>query len=417
LWVALEKDSMRILQLCKKFPYPLKDGESIAVTHLSKALHQMGCELTLLSMNTHKHHYDIHRLPADYSYFKEIHSIDVDTSLNSWDALINLFKGTSYHVTRFISEEFNQKLIELLTRNTYDVIQLETLYLAPYIKTIETHSDAIISLRAHNIEHEIWERIIEHHPNNLRKWYLRHLTKQLKKYEVEQFEKYDLLIAFTDRDMGKFRKLGYLNGAITSPIGIELNQYQPTSIPSDHPLSITFIGALDWMPNSEALHWFLHEVWGKLKARHPECVLHVAGRNCPESIKALKMPSVIIHGEVENSNQFINNHPVMVVPLLSGSGMRVKILEGMALGKIIITTSLGLEGIPARHKENILIADTPDEFVACVDFITEQPAACTEISKAAVRFVTDRYDTYKIAAGLIHKYQSLISSGYHKQVV
>jgi hypothetical protein len=213
---------MRILQLCKKFPYPLKDGESIAVTHLSKAMHQMGCELTLLSMNTNKHHFDTNQLPLDYNYFKQIHSVDVNISLSNWDAFVNLIKGTSYHVTRFISDEFNQKLIELLQENVFDVIQLETLYLAPYIPTIQKHSNAIIALRAHNIEHEIWERIIDHHPNNLRKWYLKHLTKQLKKYELDQFEKYDLLIAFTDRDLGKFRKLGYHNGAITSPIGIEL---------------------------------------------------------------------------------------------------------------------------------------------------------------------------------------------------
>jgi glycosyltransferase involved in cell wall biosynthesis len=405
---------MRILQLCKKFPYPLKDGESIAVTHLSKALHQMGCELTLLSMNTNKHHFDVENLPLDYSYFKEIHSIDVDTSINNWDALVNLIKGQSYHVTRFISNEFNAKLIELLTSNEYDVIQLETLYLAPYIQTIEKYSDAIVSLRAHNIEHEIWERIIEHHPNNWKKWYLKHLTKQLKKYEVEQFEKYDLLIAFTDRDMSKFRKLGYLNGAITSPIGIELKQYQPSSqLPAK--TSITFIGALDWMPNSEALNWFLHKVWHKVNQRFPDFELHVAGRNCPDSIKSLKMNQVVIHGEVENSNVFINSHPLMVVPLLSGSGMRVKILEGMALGKVIVTTSLGLEGIPATHMENILIADTPEEYVECFEYLHTHPEEKQRIGQNAVQFVSERYDTFKIAAGLIAKYQSLLDSGYHKQ--
>ncbi len=392
----------------------MKDGESIAVTHLSKALHLMGCELTLLSMNTNKHHFNIAQLPADYTYFKEIHAVDVDTSINGWDAVLNLIKGTSYHVTRFMSDEFNEKLIELLTHNEYDVIQLETLYLAPYISTIEKHSDAIISLRAHNIEHEIWERIIEHHPNNWRKLYLKHLTKQLKKYEVEQFEKYDLLIAFTDRDLGKFRKLGYHNGAITSPIGIELKQYHPV-VKSDAPLSITFIGALDWMPNSEALHWFLKHVWHKIHALRPEFELHVAGRNCPDSIKSMRLPKVIIHGEVEDSNSFINTHPVMVVPLLSGSGMRVKILEGMALGKVIITTSLGLEGIPAIHKENILIADTPEQFIECLEHIYQDPEEMVKLGHAAVQFVSDRYDTYKVAAGLIQRYQSLLASGYHKQ--
>lgn len=407
---------MRILQLCKKFPYPLKDGESIAVTHLSKAMHQMGCELTLLSMNTNKHHFDTKQLPLDYNYFKEIHSVDVNISLNNWDAFVNLIKGTSYHVTRFISDEFNQKLIDLLRDNVFDVIQLETLYLAPYITTIQKYSNAIIALRAHNIEHEIWERIIDHHPNNMRKWYLKHLTKQLKKYEVDQFEKYDLLIAFTDRDLGKFRKLGYHNGAITSPIGIELKQYKATVTPPK-PLSVTFIGALDWMPNSEALNWFLYKVWNRLRMLHSDFELHVAGRNCPDHLKNLKLPGVVVHGEVENSNSFISQHPVMVVPLLSGSGMRVKILEGMALGKLIITTSLGLEGIPAIHKEHIMIADTPEDFIACFEYVYAHPEEMVRIGHRAVQFVSERYDTYKIAAGLLHKYQSLIDTGYNRQLI
>lgn len=406
--------SMRILQLCKKFPYPLKDGESIAVTHLSKALHQMGCELTLLAMNTTKHHFDLNKLPVEYSFFKEIYSIDVDTTLNTWDAFKNLINRKSYHVSRFESDEFNSKLIELLSKNRYDVIQLETLYLAPYIETIERYSDAIISLRAHNIEHEIWERIIDHHPNNPRKWYLKHLTKQLKKYEIDQFEKYDLLIAFTERDMSKFRKLGYSNGAITSPIGIELNLYQPKEN-TNQKTSISFIGALDWMPNAEALHWFLHKVWHKINNRFPDYELHVAGRNCPESIKSLKTNKVTIHGEVDDSNKFISSHPLMVVPLLSGSGMRVKILEGMALGKVIITTSLGLEGIPATDMENILIADTPEDFLGCFEYLHNHPKEVARIGKNAVQFVSERYDTYKIAATLIAKYKSLIDSGYHKQ--
>ena len=100
---------MKILQLCKKFPYPLKDGESIAVTYLSKALNKQGCEVTLLSMNTSKHHCNIEELPASYNQFKEIHVIDVDNSIKIAEAFLNLFTKKSYHVSRFISKDFEEK--------------------------------------------------------------------------------------------------------------------------------------------------------------------------------------------------------------------------------------------------------------------------------------------------------------------
>lgn len=134
---------MKILQLCKKFPYPLKDGESIAVTYLSHALHDLGCDITLLSMNTSKHFTDLNSLPREFNHYKEIHVTALDNSVNAFSAFKNLFSKDSYHVSRFVCPDFKNKLIELLQNNDFDVIQLETLYLAPYIdviKNIRKHS-------------------------------------------------------------------------------------------------------------------------------------------------------------------------------------------------------------------------------------------------------------------------------------
>ncbi len=249
---------MRILQLCKKFPYPLKDGESIAVTYLSKALRDLGCEITLLCMNTTKHYTDPSKLPDDFDHYESIHCTPLDNSINAVDAFLNLFSVSSYHVERFVSAPFRDKLVQLLQRNTYDIIQLETLYLAPYVSTIKRYSDAHVVMRAHNVEHEIWERISQNTRFLPKKWYLTHLARKLKNYEVGSLNDYDFLLALTDRDLRKFKTLGYKNGAIASPIGLETGQYvvRPPSKPLKHPLSLCFIGSLDWMPNREGLSWF-----------------------------------------------------------------------------------------------------------------------------------------------------------------
>jgi polysaccharide biosynthesis protein PslH len=181
---------MKILQLCKKFPYPLKDGESIAVTYLSHALHDLGCEVSLLAMNTSKH-----SLPSDYNHYKEIHVANVDNQVSISGALRNLFSKDSYHVSRFISQEFAAKLIHLLNHNKFDVVQLETLYLAPYIDIIKKHSNALITMRAHNVEFEIWERITNNTNFLPKKWYLNYLTQKLKRYELDKLNDYDYFIA------------------------------------------------------------------------------------------------------------------------------------------------------------------------------------------------------------------------------
>ena len=173
---------MKILQLCKKFPYPLRDGESIAVTYLSKALHELGCEISLLAMNTKKHYVDISKLPPDFNHYKSIHCTELDASVNPWKAFANLFSQDSYHISRFISPSFERKLIEVLQSDDYDIVQMETLYLVPYMDIVKKYSKAKVVLRAHNVEHEIWERITRNTPFKLKKWYLSHLTKKLKSF-------------------------------------------------------------------------------------------------------------------------------------------------------------------------------------------------------------------------------------------
>jgi len=401
---------MKILQLCKKFPYPLKDGEAIAVTYLSKALRDLGCEITLLSMNTIKHYTHIEDLPADFDHYKAIHWTALDNTINPMDAFMNLFSETSYHVERFVCKTFEQKLIEVLEGEEFDIIQLETLYLTPYVDTIKKHSKAQVVMRAHNVEHEIWDRISQNTLFLPKKWYLTHLTRKLRNYEINHLNDYDFLVALTDRDLTQFKKLGYKNGAMAAPIGIDTSQYGRISPPKDsskEDLSLCFIGSLDWMPNIEGLNWFLLKVWPLIKAKYPEIKLHVAGRNTPNSLLNLKMDNVIVHGEVADAAEFIGKYTAMVVPLFSGSGMRVKILEGMALGKVIITTSMGMEGIDAVNKEHLLIADSPEEFVQAVGHCKANPERVEEMGRNAVDFVMEKFNNKQLAVKLFTIYQQM----------
>lgn len=400
---------MKILQLCKKFPYPLKDGETIAVTYLSRALSELGCEITLLCMNTSKHHTDVDQIPPDYDHYKSIHFVDIDNSITTLGAFSNLFSKESYHVSRFISDEFKQSIVNLLQDQEFDVIQLETLYLAPYVDLIREYSDAIITMRAHNVEHEIWERITKNTTFFPKKMYLNYLTKKLKRFELEHLNAYDYLIAVTKKDLNTFKDLGYRNGAIASPIGIETKAYkiQSTALNTKE-FSLCFIGSLDWRPNIEGLDWFLQEVWPSMHVKFPNLKLHIAGRNTPYNIMSLNLPNVKVHGEVESAIGFLGEHTALVVPLFSGSGMRVKILEGMALGNVVITTRLGLEGIDAKHGEEVLIADTTQDFLDSVEKCINDQEMVKRISNSAKEFVDNTYDNIDNAKELLQTYHDLM---------
>jgi len=161
------------------------------------------------------------------------------------------------------------------------------------------------------------------------------------------------------------------------------------------------------MPNVEGLNWFLQQVWPIAKKRFPTIVLHIAGRNTPASFYKLENEQIKIHGEIPDAQAFINKHSMMLVPLLSGSGMRVKILEGMALGKVILSTSIGLEGISAKHKEICLIADSPDEFIESLAYCYENPEKLTHIGKSARQTIEEKYDNQSIVKRVLNTFKSL----------
>jgi polysaccharide biosynthesis protein PslH len=388
----------------------MKDGESIAVTSMSKALVEEGCVVTLLAMNTTKHYTDVSTLPSDFDHYDAIYEVEVNNRLNPVTAFFNLFSSESYHVSRFISVDFKNKLIEILSCQEFDVVQLETLYLTPYIDVIRKYSKAIITMRSHNIEFEIWERIANNTISKPKKWYINHLSTKLKNYELENLNQYDYLIAVSDRDLKKFKKLGYKNGAMASPIGLELKNYKICQKkPANH---ICFIGSLDWRPNIEGVEWFIANVWPKLSLECPTLEFHIAGRNSPKTLKTNVNTRIYVHGEVPSAIDFINNYGTMIVPLFSGSGTRVKILEAMALGKTIVTTTIGTEGIEAITDHHLLIADTPDEFITQIRKAIDSENLRAKLGLNSLEFVK-QYDHNENAKILIAKYNQLINEPYN----
>ena len=397
---------MKILQLCRKFPYPLKDGESIAVTYLAKAYHELGAELTLLSFNTIKHFFKVADLPPTFNHYQAIHTVYLNNHPEPVGAFLNLFSTKSYHITRFTTKDFYQKLKTLLQETSFNIIQLESVYFAPYIPLIRQLSTAKIVMRAHNVEFEIWERVAENTTFLPKKWYLSHLVKKLKNYEIAQLQAYDLLLAMTQKDLTYFKKLGYTGKSLITPIGLELKDYPSFELAYDQP-AISFIGSLDWVPNQEGLSWFLEEVWLDLRLEFPNLAIHIAGRNTPDWIFKKAGNGVIVHGEVPNAQDFLKKYPMTIVPLFSGSGMRVKILEGMAMARIVITTTLGIKGIPAKSEKSVLIADNKEAFIKKIRYIINNKSKSLEIMQTARTFIAQHYDNKRIAQNVLETFREV----------
>ena len=396
---------MKILLLCNKPPYPASEGGPMAMNSIVTGLLDAGHQVKILAVNNDKFNVTEADIPEDYRKKTGIELIPVDLRVRPMKAFLNLFTSKSYHVERFVSKEFKNRIIEVLEKEQFDVVQLEMLYMAPYVETIREHSKAMIVLRAHNVEHKIWERIAKETKFFAKRWYINHLANTLRNYELSAIETVDGVAAITRKDAAYFRKY-CSKPVIDIPYGVYPEEFTPCYDIEGKP-KFYHIGSMNWMPNAEGIRWFIEEVLPKTVEKVPDFVYHLAGRNMPEWLKTLRNKNVDVIGEVPDAKEFVANHDVAIVPLLSGSGIRIKIIESMALGKTVITTPVGAEGILYDEEVNVIIAENKAKMVEAIRSINENPQIAVRIGQAARRLVEETYDNRKIIARLLMFYEEI----------
>ncbi|MDR1792859.1 MAG: glycosyltransferase family 4 protein [Bacteroidales bacterium] len=381
---------MKILQICNKSPYPPKEGGPIAMHALTQLLLKAGHQVKILAINTPKYSISQDKIDTNFKENTDIETVFIDTNLNIKDATIALLKNKSYHVARFYSPQMETKIIQTLQKEKYDFVLLETIYLSDYVDVIKKYSTAKIILRSHNVEHLIWERIAKNQHFGLKKAYLSLLAKQLKKYELQNIAKYDAIFCISEHDKCYFYQQNANLHLFLIPFTVLPKIILYAENQTDTPCNLFSLASMDWQPNKEGLQWFIDKVWDKIHAAYPSLSLVIAGRNIPHW-QSVPQKNIIIVGEVENAEKFMQENGILIVPLWAGSGIRIKIIEAMSLSKVVITTSIGMQGIDAQHKKELLIANTADEFLSAVDFCINNPKEYKNISQSAAQLIENHY--------------------------
>lgn len=399
---------MRILQISNKAPYPANDGSSIAIYNMALGLIENNVDLTLLTINTKKHFKSDDGVPEEFKKKSHYTSVYKDTNTSITGALINLFSNRSYFESRFFFKEFEDKLIEILGKNHFDVIQLEGLFLCSYIDTIRKYSKAKIALRAHNVEHLIWERHIANEKQPFKRWYLALQNKRLKSFELNAFRNVDAIVCITDADKHIIASSGIVKNITTCITGVNIRDYDQLPSIVKIPRTLFYFGSMDWIPNQEAVDWFIENCWPLIQQKHPDSKFIIAGRNMPARFKQLSKPNVQVIENVPNNKEFYTKYDIMLVPLLSGSGLRIKIIEGLSFGKAIVSTTVGAEGIPVSS-EQLTLADDPKDFANAVNELLMNTSLKLELEKKAKKFAEEHLNNKAITANLVTFYRSLNS--------
>jgi glycosyltransferase involved in cell wall biosynthesis len=394
---------IRVLQLTYRVPFPPTDGGAIGIYNITKGLSENGCSIDLVAINTPKH-----TQPKDaMAAFARQFDVFVDTSISKKALLKNLFfSKIPYNVERFINKDVADTLKQLIEENNYDFVQIEGGFVVYYIDIIRDLTDVPILVRTHNIEYIIWQRLASNETNILKKWFFKLLAKRLKKFEQKYYNKADAIAAITEEDEQRLKEMGVNVPIQIIPAGVELKKYNSSKEIDYKKHSLFSISALDWMPNIEGLDWFLKHVWPEVHRLHPGCTFHVAGKATPEKYMKMQIPNVFFHGFVEDAELFKQKYHLMLVPLLSGGGMRIKIIEGMAAKKCIVSTTVGAEGIICENHKDIIIADTPDEWIQAINQLLNDSKKIEEIATAALKTVGENYENITVTKKYIDLFAS-----------
>ncbi|MFH2057172.1 MAG: glycosyltransferase family 4 protein [bacterium] len=392
---------MKILWIKSDFPLPADTGGKIRTKNLLFELAKQA-EVSFLSYVP----LDLDQTTIDQMRDAGIEPIGIEraeekkSGLRFWlRVLFGLFSTRPYVARKYATARFKQRLAQLLASRGYDVVVcdfLEMAWCAPLLRDIPS------VLFEHNVETVIWRRHAQVARNPLKKLYLIYEQRRMANFERWAGAQFDLVLTVSAEDGELLRESFGVSMFLTIPTGVDIGYFQPIK-DTEHDNHLVLSGSMDWMPNIDAFWWFYREIYPKIKAEIPEVTLSVVGRRPPEEIRAVTAGdvSVSVTGTVPDVRPHVAAGQLFLVPLRVGGGTRIKIYEALAMGKCVVATSIGAEGLPLTDGEHLVLADTAAEFAAAIRDLLQDDKKRNRIASAGLRLVRERY-SWNHAAAILH---------------
>jgi len=342
-----------------------------------KRTHAMLCELskehevTYLALKEDSQELHAEEADAPYAAHKKWLSWN-ETQGGTPKFFIDLFKNLMFSSLPYSLEKYRSPLmaeeIERLCRDEgFDLVICDFLSPATNFLSIELQVPTV--LFQHNVEAQIWKRLAAGKKNPIARWYFGKQYRRMAKWEKELSKIFDGVIMVSPEDTAMARSEYGLDNVLGDvPTGVDPDYFEGDERGSGETTTIGFLGSMDWMPNIEAVQWFADEIFSQVKSEITDCKLVVIGRKPPASILRLAEndAQIEVTGTVDDVRPYLQRCDFLIVPLLSGGGTRIKIMEALAAGLPVVSTTIGAEGLGLVDGEHLLIADSAADFAAAV---------------------------------------------------
>jgi polysaccharide biosynthesis protein PslH len=329
-----------------------------------------------------------------------------DSPKGSWrfyvDAAIHLFDPLPYAVGKYRSAAFRRRLNDLLRQRAFDVIVCDFLFPAVNLPR-RLPCPAVIF--THNVESEIWRRYAETRTSRRSHWLYSMQYRRMLRYEERALRRFDSVLAVSSADRDTLARI--YPGAIRQPVhvvptGVDTH-YFSTSPSQTGARELVFTGSMDWLPNEDAMLFFCRDVLPLVREAEPAVTLSIVGRAPTPAVARLgEQQGVRVTGRVDDIRPYVRDAAVYVVPLRIGGGTRLKIFEALAMGKAVVSTSVGAEGLPVTGGEHVMVADSPETFAREIVHLLRDIDHRRRLETAARALVVERYDWSAVAGKLEH---------------
>jgi glycosyltransferase involved in cell wall biosynthesis len=380
---------MKVLLLTQVLPFPPDSGPKVKTWNVLKYLAQHH-EVTLVSFVRGNQQADVAHLRP---YCRAIHTVSITRGpLEDGTAMLQSFANNQPWMMVRDDRAAMRELIDRLCAETqFDVAHADQLNMAQYAARVQ---GARKILDAHNALWLLYKRLAETMRPGPRKWLLERDWRLLKTYEGRLCREFDGLLAVSDEDAAALREAAGTDLAITViPIAVDTDEL-PVAARQPQAHHLLHIGTMYWPPNIDGMQWFIQEAYDQIRAGRPDVTLDVVGSRPPQELTAYNGNghNINVTGYVAEVQPYLEKCGVFIVPLRAGGGMRVKILEALARGLPLVTTSLGCEGIAVQNGQHVLIADTPEEFARATLRLLNDRALADELGRNGRTLIEEIYD-------------------------
>lgn len=375
---------MVILTLTHMYPYPVTDGGKIVTYNTLKYLKKNGVENILLTFANSS-------MQSKLDDIAEVHIIEKNTSNKVSEAIKNLISPMPYNMYKYKDYRVIKEIDCILENKKIDIIYIDHLHMAIYAKYIkQKYPNIPLVIRQHNVETTIMERFYKNQTNLIIKLYSYIQFLKLKNYESKIVENFELALMLTDDDNKRMKQMCKEVKTKTIPAGVDVNRYMPNNQKCEKN-SIVFLGAMNWLPNEDGILWFVENIFNNILRIKKDTKLYIVGKNPTQKIKELDDKNIKVTGFVDDDRDYIAKASVFIVPLRIGGGMRIKILNAMSMGKCIVSTTIGAEGINAENGKEIYIEDDIEQICKKIIYSMEHTDTSDKIGQAAREKILKEY--------------------------